>query len=97
MATPFRTTHQWLKPFWDALGGRVAQPLQLSSATGFLGFYGVSGIQRPNSFGTTGGAAAGGPTGTTFFDMRSNGGTGTNYVTFNDMVLYMKRLGLLTP
>jgi hypothetical protein len=92
-----RTTHTWLVPLYNTLEGKVVRPLQLGSATGFIGFFGVSGIVRPAAFGSTGGAVAGGPTGTTFFDMRSNGGTGTNYVTFNDVVLYMKRLGLLTP
>lgn len=92
-----RTTHTWLSPLYNTLEGKVVRPLQLGSATGFLGFYGVSGIQRPTGVGSTGGAVAGGPTGTTFFDQRSNGGTGTNYYTLNDLVLFLKRNGLLTP
>lgn len=97
MSTPFRTTHQWLAPLYAILGGRVVTPLQLGSATSYIGFYGVSGIQRPTGIGSTGGAVAGGPTGTTYFDQRSNGGTGTNYYTLNDLVLFLKRNGLLTP
>lgn len=92
------TTHQWLQPLYRWLGGKgVTAAASFGSPTGRLGFFGASGIQQPTGIGSTGGAAAGGPTGTTFFDMRSNGGTGTNYYTFNDVVLDLKRLGLLAP
>jgi len=55
-----------------------------------VGFFGATGIARASGAGITGGA-----TGTTFFDARSNGGTGTNFYTHADLVLILKQLGLL--
>lgn len=95
MSTPFRTTHQWLQPLYAILGGRAVTPLQLGSATSYLGFYGTSGIKQPTGLGVTGSAALGGATGTSFFDFRTNGGTGTQYFTFTDVVNALKLNGLL--
>lgn len=92
----YRSTHQWLKPLYDELDGRTPRPVQLSSSTGYLGVFGASGTTRmPTGFGFTGGAAQGGATGTTFFDFRTNGGTGAAYYNFTELVGYFKRLGWL--
>jgi hypothetical protein len=90
-----RTTHQWLQPLYNVLDGHASRPLQLSSPTGIVGFFGASGIKQPTGLGVTGSAAAGGVTGTTFFDLRTNGGTGTNYYTLTDVVADLKGLGIL--
>lgn len=88
-----RTTHQWLQPLYNFLDGKTSRPLGVS--TGFFGVYGVTGIKQPTGVGSTGSAALGGVTGTTFFDMRSNGGTGTNYYTLTDLVADLKAQGLI--
>lgn len=92
---PWRTTHQWLKPLYAVLGGVGIIPLQLGSPTGVIGFYGASGIRQPTGLGVTGSAALGGVTGATFFDLRTNGGTGAQYYTLTDVVNILKREGLI--
>jgi hypothetical protein len=82
-----RTTHQWLQPFYRAF----------VSPTGILGVFGATGSTRLTALGLTGSAAQGGMTGTTFFDFRTNGGTGTNYVNFTELVGWAKRIGFLAP
>jgi hypothetical protein len=95
MSVP-RTTHPWLQPFYNALEGKKSRPLQLGSASGAMGFYGASGIQRPTGIGATGSAAGGGVTGTSFFDLRTNGGTGVQYYTLSDIVAILKLRGDIT-
>lgn len=85
------TTHQWLKPLYDTLNGKGSRPLNFGSPTGVMGFYGSTGIARPTGIG-----ASLGITGTTFFDARTNGGTGTQFYTLNDLVLLLKRRGDIT-
>lgn len=92
---PWRTTHQWLRPLYAVLGGAGLTPLQLGSPTSVLGFYGASGIKQPTGVGVTGSAALGGATGTTYFDFRTNGGSGAQYYTLTDVVLDLKALGIL--
>lgn len=97
------TTHQWLQPLYRWLKGVGGVQLSASGTalsfrtpTGIaLGFYGASGIGQPSGAGSTGSAPGGGATGSTFFDFRSNGGTGTNYYTFTDLVFDLKRQGLI--
>jgi hypothetical protein len=90
-----RTTHQWLRPIYDVLDGHSIRPLQLSSPTGIMGFFGASGIKQPTGIGFTGSASLGGSTGVSFYDLRSNGGTGAQYYTLTDVVQALKGLGLL--
>lgn len=95
-----RTTHTWLKNLYNFLDGKSLSPTGLAitmfgSPTGQLGFYGVTGAKQPTGLGTTGSAALGGVTGTTFFDLRTNGGTGTQYYTLTDLVADLKLQGLL--
>jgi len=73
-----------------AIGPTNTAWLGLGPTSAALGFFGVSGCFQPSGAGVTGGA-----TGTTFFDARSNGGTGSQYYTHADLVLVFKRLGLL--
>lgn len=97
------TTHTWLRPLYrwlKGMGGVVLSPTgvvldyQVGVTGAALGFYGNTGTLQPTGVGSTGGGS-GGVTGTTFFDMRSNGGTGVNYYTFNDLVLDLKNQGLI--
>lgn len=90
-----RTTHQWLRPLYDALDGHAKRPLQFGSPTSYFGVYGVSGAIQYVGVGSTGTAAGGGPTGSSFFDQRSNGGTGTNYYTLTDIVQALKGVGII--
>ena len=103
-----RTTHQWLKPLYNYLdnGVKVTVPsgasgiangawlgsnvldTQIANATGAVGFYGSTGILRPTGLSSTAGA-----TGVTFFDQRSNGGTGANFYTLADLVAILKSRG----
>src|SRR5262249_43101000 len=92
------TTHQWLQPLYSWLGGKSRSPTGLApmairSATGAMGFYGNTGIKQPTGLGTTGSGPGGGVTGSSFFDLRSNGGTGTNFYTFTDIVNILKKRG----
>lgn len=84
-----------------AVGARIGGALpavQLGNATGIVGFYGSTGIARPGTgFGITGSASLGSATGTTFFDFRTNGGTGTAYYTLTELVADLKGQGLITP
>lgn len=94
-----RTTHTWLKPLYDVLQGKqkAGGPagLNFGSPTGVMGFYGATGIAQPTGVGMTGSAVLGGVTGATFFDFRTNGGTGTQFFTFTDVVNALKLQGLL--
>jgi len=107
-AGPPITTHQWLQPLYHWLkgwgtasvftgptGARFPAAVQFGFPTGILGFYGATGTLQPTGLGSTGSAAGGGVTGTTFFDIRSNGGTGANYYTLTDIVNALKLEGLL--
>jgi hypothetical protein len=75
--------------------GRTAPVVSVGNATGILGFYGSTGIGQPSGVGSTGSAVGGGATGTSFFDFRTNGGTGANYYTLTDVVNDLKMQGLL--
>lgn len=90
-----RTTHQWLKPFYDMLEGKGNRPLQLGSPTGALGFFGTSGLARvaTGTYGSTAGTTAGA---SGLLTLRSNGGTGT-LVTLDDVVRALKSHGFLLP
>lgn len=74
------------------LGAYVPQSV-VGNATGTIGVYGASGILQPTGLGMTGSATLGGPTGTTFFDFRTNGGTGAQYYSFTDIVNILKLRG----
>lgn len=102
------TTHEWLQPLYHWLrgwgsasvftgptGARFPAALSIGMPTGILGFFGATGVQQPTGLGATGSAAGGGVTGSTFFDIRSNGGTGANYYTITDVVNALKGEGLL--
>lgn len=105
------TTHQWLRPLYLYLQGTIGafQPtgatgmngfaLQLGNAvpqtdignpTGILGFYGATGIQQPTGTGSFAGTTA-----ASGYDVRSNGGSGTNVYSFGDVVAALKGQGLL--
>lgn len=99
MSVP-RTTHQWLRNLYNYLDGKSASPTGVAfasfgSPTGTLGFFGATGSKQPTGLGVTGSAALGGVTGTTFFDLRTNGGTGTQYYTLTELVMDLKAQGLL--
>lgn len=87
---PFRTTHTWLKPLYAILGGAAVTPLSLGSPTSIIGLYGVTGIKQPTGLGASGGTTGGASGG---IDVRSNGGTGTNYYSLSDLVLILKARG----
>lgn len=86
-----RTTHTWLQPLYNALEGKKARPLQLGSPTGALGLYGASGILRPTGLG-----AITASTGLSGYDTKSNGGTGTQFYSLQDLVLILKLRGDIT-
>lgn len=88
-----RTTHEWLQPLYNVLDGHASRPLQLSSPTGLIGVFGASGSRQWTGAGSTGSVSLGSATGTSFFDQRWNGGTGTNYYTNNDIVAAFKAFG----
>lgn len=107
MAIP-RTGHQWLQPLYNCLQGKaglspsgpsgIAPPLIFGGPTAIMGVYGQSGTRQPTGLGSTGSAPGGGLTGlagASAFDLRTNGGTGTNYYTFNDVVNSLKLIGIL--
>lgn len=84
-----RTTHQWLKPLYDMLDGHGKRALVLGSPTSVIGMYGYTGVKQPTGVGATAGTT--GATGT--LTLASNGGTGTNFYTFGDLVLFLKQRG----
>lgn len=92
------TTHQWLRPLYNALNGRSASPTgvaytQLGSATGLLGVYGATGGRQISTGTNSIGAATGlGNSGGLWF----NGGSGA-YYTQNDVVLALKVMGVIKP
>lgn len=68
----------------------VSVPItQVSNATGVLGFYGSTGISQ----GTAAGATAGSTGSSGVYFHRTNGGTGTNFYTLDDVIAYMKSRG----
>ncbi len=104
-------TYGWLGPIYDymdALGsvvtpsgasgipnaiwaGKTVRGTMVSNATGLFGLYGSTGILRPTGLG-----ASGGTTGASGFDLRSNGGTGTQFYTLTDLVAILKSRGDIT-
>lgn len=106
MSIPFkvRTTHTWLQPLYNWLGGQTGDQLQLGSPTGVIGLYGATGAPQLSgataAFGTAGGAgyfsgvtgllAPIGPSGSAMY----NGGTGT-YYGVNDITRALKNAGIL--
>lgn len=107
-AGPPITTHKWLQPLYAFLRGfgtasqytgptgmLAPSTVQFGTPTMTIGFFGATGTKQPTGLGSTGSAAGGGATGSTFFDQRWNGGTGTNYYTVNDIVNALKSEGLL--
>lgn len=106
MAIP-RTTHQWLKPFFDCLEGKGSASMQFGSPTGIMAFYGASGAARiatggagvlaatnlgASGFPVTGLGASGLYVHLARFAV--NGGSGTLY-TFDDIVRQLKNMGAL--
>lgn len=90
-----RTTHQWLKPFYDTLEGRGSRPLQLGSPTGVMGFYGFTGLPRsPTTLARSTGGYTGGASGAVVDTQLYNGGTGT-YYSNTDVVRALKNAGFL--
>lgn len=96
-ATPRKppvTTHTWLGPLYQYLGttgpSAYLRYLAAGAPTAFGGF---SGLQQFT--GATGGGLAGGTGVGIFAGTVFNGGTGTGQYTLNDVVLQLKRLGIL--
>ncbi len=90
-----RTTHTWLRPFYDCLEGKTTRQLQLGSPTGTIGLYGATGVRSQLATGTagiTGVTGAGGMT--AFSQVWINGGTGS-YYTLSDVVVALKNVGIL--
>lgn len=106
-----RTTHTWLKALYNYLDleiagiypsgasgipnatwvGKGVAAVQIGNASGIIGLYGSTGLARPTGLGATAGT-----TGLSGFDLRSNGGTGTQFYSLNDLVAIMKSRGDIT-
>ncbi len=102
-----RTTHPWLKPFYDMMEGKGTRQPQIGSSTGTIGMYGVTGIAPrlatgglnlsatflgASGFASTGIGASGLYTHLARF--AAHGGTGTPY-TLDDLVRSLKNLTII--